>query len=229
MPERPAHIPRYTLALLTGAVACLVLALAWPRLQASVRFLPVDTALAKYRESRTIDSAQLDALAERAERAIAAHDHYRYYEGLSELRLLAGNDMQRPYWQRRGQLEQSLSAAEEVVGRAPARPRAWLRIGRIRAALGQPPETVVAAWKLSVLTGRVEPRLMPVRLELGFRYLGALDGEARALLRDQLVLGWSIQQRQVLALIEEGTLAPAAVRELLSGTHPAILAGMEGL
>lgn len=35
---------RYTLILLIGVVACLLLALSWPRLKASLRYLPVDTA-----------------------------------------------------------------------------------------------------------------------------------------------------------------------------------------
>jgi hypothetical protein len=229
MPERPAQLSRYALALLTGMAACLLLALAWPRLQASVRYLPVDTALSAYRAGSDIDPAQLDPLAERAEAAIAAHGHHRYFDGLSELKLLAGGDMRRPYWQRRQRLEESLAAAGGAVHRAPARPRTWLRIARLRAALGYPADQVIEPWTMSVLTGRVEPTLMLTRLQLGFRYFGALGGEATGLLRDQLLLAWSVAPREVRSALEDGALDSGLVRQLLGDGDPGILAGGDPL
>lgn len=225
-PAKPLFF-RYTLVLIIAVTAVVLLSLSWPRLQASLRYLPVDTALSKYRESRQVNTQQLDGLIERAREAIALHDQYRYREGLSELQILSGQDVTKPYWQRRQVLEQSISSALEVVERAPVKPRTWLRIARTRAFLGYPRDEVMPAWKMSVLTGRVEPTLMLLRLELGFRYFNGLDRESRLLLRDQAVLTWAVHRRGVLQRLETGSLDIGLMRELLSGRNPDIIAAME--
>ncbi len=227
MTEKSPLLSRYFLISVVAVSAIVLLSLSWPRLQASLRYLPVDTALSKYRESGTIKPEQLDALLERAGEAIALHDHYRYWDGLSELEVLGGGDMARPYWQRRQMLEQSISSAGEVVRRAPARPRAWLRIARLREFLGYSHDQIIPAWKMSVLTGRVEPTLMLVRLELGFRYFAGLDDESLALLRDQVVLTWAVQKKQLLDALKDGSLEIGLMREILSNDYPDIIKAME--
>jgi len=218
---------RYMLIVLIGMLASILLVLAWPRMFASLRYLPVDTAISKYWESQVVDSAQLEGLIARAEESIALHDHYRYWDGLSELHILNAQDMDKPFWKRRQELEQSISAAEEVVRRAPAKPRTWLRIARTKAFLAYPAEQVVAALKMSVLTGRVEPTLMLARLELGLRYLSSLDQEAIGLLRDQAVLSWTIHQHAMIKYIKAGAIDLDLLREVLSVNNPSIIAEME--
>ena len=68
---------RYSLILVIGVTAGLLLALSWPRLKASVRYLPVDTAISNYWETREFDRDQLDGLINRAEQSLELHDHYR--------------------------------------------------------------------------------------------------------------------------------------------------------
>ena len=114
---------RYFITLIIGMMAFALFMLSWPRLQASIRFLPVDTAISNYSETRDIDSAQLPGLISRAEQAISIHDHYRYWDGLSELQILRGRDMSQTIWVRRQALEDSITAAEEALKRAPANPR----------------------------------------------------------------------------------------------------------
>ncbi len=222
-----SKMSRYTLILIIGVSALILLSLSWPRLRASLRYLPVDTAISKYWETREADTGQLDALIVRAQESIALHDHYRYWGGLSELQILSGQDMAKPYWQRRQVLEQAIVSATEVVERAPAKPRAWLRIARTRAFLGYPPAEIIPAWKMSILTGRVEPTLMVVRLELGVRYFNGLDDEAVLLLRDQAVLTWAVHRREVLKRLGNGSLDIALMREVLAGRHADIIAEME--
>jgi len=227
MPQGTSRIRTYALVVLAGLCAVVVLMLSWPRLQASLLFLPVDTALSQYHETRQIEPAQADALAGRAREALAKYDHYRYWEGLSELQVLASQDADKPYYQRRQILEQAVVAATEAVKRAPARPRTWLRIARARAALGRPGVDVIQAWKMSVLTGRVEPTLMLARLKLGFRFHVVLDNDLVNLLRDQTVLTWSVQKRSFMESMDSGSLDPGLVRGILSGFHPDIIAEME--
>jgi hypothetical protein len=47
-------------------------------------------------------------------------------------------------------------------------------MARTAAFLGHPRDGIIAAWRMYVLTGRVEPPLMRVRLKLGFYYYPAL-------------------------------------------------------
>ena len=218
---------RFSLVLLVAATACLLLALSWPRLSASVRYLPVDTAMSSYWDGTEFDYTQLDGLINTAEQAIAIHDHYRYWDGLSELYIIAGGDLQRSFWQRREALKKSISTAGEVVQRAPAKPRSWLRIARAMEFLAYPPEEIISALKMSILTGRVEPTLMLIRLELGLRQLSELDREALSLLRDQAVLTWTVQQRPMLKRIRDGSISSALLRKLLVDHQPGVLAEME--
>ena len=222
-----SRLSQYTLVLVIGVSAFILLSLSWPRLRASLRFLPVDTAISKYWDTREADTGQLDALIERAREAIALHDHYRYWGGLSELQILSGQDMSKPNWQRRQALEQAVLSATKVVERVPAKPRAWLRVARAGAYLGYPVEQVIPAWKMSILTGRVEPTLMLSRLELGLVYFGGLDDEALLLLRDQAVLTWAVHRREVLKRIKNGSLNIDVLREVLTARHPEIVAEME--
>ncbi len=226
MPAK-APLSRYALVLIAAVTVVVLLSLAWPRLQASLRYLPVDTALSKYWQTRQPDKPQLPGLIERAQQAIGLYDHYRYWEGLSALQLLSGQDQDMPYWQRRQMLKQSIASALEVVQRAPAQPQAWLRIARTRAFLGAAAEDILPAWKMSVLTGRVEPTLMLARLELGFGYYGLLDEESLALLRDQTVLTWAVQPRGLVQSLQSGRLDIGLLRNLLEGRQAGMLVDME--
>jgi hypothetical protein len=218
---------RYTLILVAGVSAAFLLSLAWPRLRASVSYLPVDTAISNYWKSGETDAAQIDGLVKRARETIAIHDHYRYFAGLSEIEILAGGDKNRSLWQRRQALEDAITAATEVVRRAPATPRAWLRIARAKEFLAYPAEQLIPPLKMSILTGRVEPVLMLTRLELGLRHLPALDEEAVRLMRDQALLCWAIDQRSMLRRMKSGSLGIEWLRAVLAGNNPDVIAEME--
>ena len=218
---------RYTLILIVGITAGLLLALSWPRLRASIRYLPVDTAMSNYWKTREFDNAQLKGLIERAEEAIALHDHYRYWDGLSELQILSSQDMSQSFWSRREALEKSITAATEVVKRSPSKPRSWLRMARAKEFLAHPDEEFIPALKMSILTGRVEPTLMLTRLELGLRHLPDMDADMHRLLRDQAVLTWTIQQRAMIKRIKSGNLNLDLLREVLSNNNQAIISEIE--
>jgi len=220
------HMHRYVLILCAAIFAIVLLSLSWPRFKASVHYLVVDAAIENYWETNEINSSQLDALIIRTREAIAMHDHYRYWEGLSQLQTLSGMDEDKPYVARRQVLEQSLVSAEEVVRRAPARPDTWLRIARTSAFLGKPQQEVTAAWLMSVLTGRVEPTLMPLRLELGFRNYESLDNKSLILLRDQLLLTWRLHRRSVVERLVSGAIEFDRVKALLADYNRDVLAEM---
>jgi hypothetical protein len=92
-----------TLLALVALLALSTLALAWPRMKASYRFIPVDLAIERYQESREIPSHRMRTLIGFARQAIEWNDHYRYREGLSFLHYLRGLDIYTPALERRGE------------------------------------------------------------------------------------------------------------------------------
>ena len=146
---------------------------------------------------------------------------------MSELKILSRQDKSRSIWQRRQDLEDSILAAEEVVKRAPAKPHMWLRIATAKELLVYPSKQIIPALKMSILTGRVEPTLMLTRLELGLRLLPAMDEEAIGLLRDQAVLTWTTNKKQMLKRIKSGSLSLVSLRAVLSKNYPAIMSEIE--
>ncbi len=225
-PNRNRTVMRLLLGVLVLAVAAASLGLAWPRLQASYVYLPVDTALARYFASREIPSRQLEPLVAQTRRSLEILDHYRYWEGLSLLHYLRAVDPATPRWERLPSLRRALRAATESVRRAPANPRAWLMMAQVRAHLREPEAQVLPPLRMSILTGRVEPPLMLARLELGYRYQPGLDAETSALLRDQTLLAWRVDPRGLARAMREGRVDFERVRALLEGRTD-VIAEME--
>ncbi len=213
--------------LLVAAAALFTLSLSWPRLQASLLYLPVDTAISHYWDSRETPSQQLQGLQQRAEKSIAIYPHYRYWDGLSLLYFLQGGDSSKPLNERRQAFERAIDAATVSLGRAPSQPRAWFRIASARAWLKYPPQEVIAALKMAVYTGRVDPSLFMARLTLGLSYLPMMDQEGIGLMRDQALLAWQLQPRQVTAALKNNTLLITRMEYLLAGAHSNVLTEME--
>jgi hypothetical protein len=122
-----------------------------------------------------------------------------------------------------------VKAGEESVRRAPAKPRAWLRIARLRAYLGQADAQVIAPLKMSILTGRVEPTLLLSRLQLAYDYLPRLDPETRSLLRDQTVMAWRVNERSFRDYLRDGRIDIESVRGVLGNADAATLSEMEAV
>ena len=221
--QKKSRLKPLLLVLLIAILATFLLSLAYPRLHASLLYLPVDTAINRYDDTQQVNNAQLTGLQQRAQESIAIHPHYRYHDGLSVLFYLQAIDQQRPLFERQQAFEASIEAAEASLDKAPAQPRTWLRIAQARSWLRYSPEQVIDALAMSIYTGRVEPSLLMTRLDMGFTYLPRMDGEATALLRDQLVLAWQMMPRDITRGIKSGSLDWVPVESLLSDSHPDLL------
>jgi len=222
-----AKTSRYLSLTLVGLVAISVLALAGPRLLASYRYLPVEIALQRYFSTRVIPSDRLPVLMGFAARAIRFHDHYRFHDGLSLLYLLRATDINTPALERIDDYRSCETEAAAALERAPAQPDVWLRLATVRWILHDEPEAILTPWKMSIFTGRTDSILFARRIEIGLAYREAMDAEATAMLRDQLLLAWRAQPgavMQVLALRDSGLVV---TRELIKNTDPAALAKME--
>ena len=80
---------------------------------------------------------------------------------------------------------------------------------------------------MAVYTGRVDPSLFMARLLLGMYYLPGMDQEGIALMRDQALLAWQHQPREVTKALKSGALPFSQIEYLLIGAHSDVLAEME--
>lgn len=222
--------PRLALYFKAGAVlavSAVVLLLAWPRLQASLHFIPVDRAIQNYYQTHEIPSERLPVLIRFADEANAWLDHYRHYDGISVLHLLRAVDLQTPALERVSEYRLAGAAAVASLERAPAQPATWMRLATIRWTLHDEPEAVLTPWKMSIFTGRTDSSLYGQRVDIGYAHRDYLDDEGLAMLRDQLLLSWRLQAGTLVGVLARRDPELAVTRELLSATHPVALAEME--
>jgi hypothetical protein len=210
-----------------ASIALFVLALSWPRLQASVRYLPVDIAINRYFQDRQIPSDRLEVLIRFASEAIAYHDHYRYHDGLSLLHYLRGLDINTPALQRRDAYRTAEAEAVTTLQHDPAQPSSWMRLANIRWILHDEPENIIGPWKMSIFTGRMDSTLISQRAGTGLAHRQAMDHEAEAMLRDQLLLAWRLQPSTFIKVLSRRDPTLSLTRELVQNTDPAALEEME--
>ena len=223
----PARIHPYLLLLAVALLAITVLALAWPRLQASLHYLPVERAIERYWLEGSIAADRMQGLQQRALESAETHSHQRYWEGLNLLYFVQANDDNASLHQRRSAFEQSIEAADRSLALAPVQPRLWLRKAHALNWLSFNPQQALTALKMSIYTGRVEPMLLLSRLYLGYSRMPAMDKESKNLLRDQTLLAWQMRRSEMVRALKRDELTMVRIRSLLENTHPDVLADME--
>jgi hypothetical protein len=212
---------------LAAVLAVLLLALAWPRLRAALIYLPVNAAIERYYIDGEPPLAALAGLQQRAERSVALHSHQAYWSGLALLYYLQALDGAQPLAAQREAYERSIAAADRSLALAPVQPRTWLFRGLAQNWLSFRDAGVIDSFKMSVYAGRVEPGLLLTRLRLGYARLGQLDEEARGLLRDQTMLAWRLQPREVTLALKRGELDLARVANLFGPADADVLQEMK--
>ena len=208
-------------------VALSVLALSWPRLKASIRYRPVDIAIARYHTDQQIPSDRLAVLINFTKQAIDYHNHYRYHDGLSQLHYLRALDVYTPALERREAYRLAETEAASSLQQAPAQPSVWLRLATVRWILHDEPEAIIQPWKMSIFTGRTHSSLFANRVEIGLAQREFMDQEAVAMLRDQLLLAWRTRPGTLIRVLARRDPQLAITSMLLTGTDPSALEEME--
>jgi len=212
---------------LVTLMAISVIMLALPDFRASYRYLPVEFALERYYSSREIPSDRIDVLADFANQSVVLQDRYRYHNGLSQLYLLRAIDMYTPALERRPAYRRAEQESIESLRANPAQPGTWLLLTRIRWILHDEPDDIIAAWKMSIFTGRTASNLITERVEIGIAHRGYMDQEGVALLRDQLLLAWRMQPGTLMRALHRRDHNLAITRGLIEDSDPAALQEME--
>ncbi len=218
---------RISLLLLTALLGIALLTLSFPRLRASIVFLPVETALRNHWGIRPISQDRFPSLIDAARSSLEIHETDQYWQGLGWMQYLYGISLGYDTEQAKGSFLLARQAFETELKSSPAQPAEWLRLGWIYALLRYPSQEVIEAWNMSVYTGRVEHHLLLNRLELGLRYADFFDEDDLALLRDQLLLAWQYKRREMKKAIASGTVNLKTIRGLIYRDRPEILEEME--
>ena len=218
---------RFGFMALVALVSVTVLYLSYPRLVASVRYLPVDRALDRYYADNLIPTDRLTVLIRFANEAIGRNDHYRYRDGLSQLHYLRALDVQTPARERRAAYRSAEAEAMESLRLAPAQAAVWLRLATIRWILRDESKTIIEPWKMSVFTGRTHSTLYTRRVEIGLAFLDQLDGEGRAMLRDQVRLAWKLYPGGLMQVLSRRDPGLRRMQNLLAGADPKLITEME--
>ena len=221
-----ARFPRLLIIASISLLSIAVVALAWPRFQASFRYLPVDIAIKRYYAVQQIASDRLPSLVDFAEQALVYHENYRYRDGLSQLHYLRALDPYTPALERRPAYRQAEKEAMISLQQAAAQPSTWLRMATIRWILHDEPEFIIAPWKMSIFTGRTHSSLLAPRVEMGLAHYQFMDDEAVAMLRDQLLLAWRARASSLIPVLARRDRNLAVTRKLLASTDPLALAEM---
>jgi len=212
---------------LVTVLAIILLALAWPRLKASLHYLPVQAAIDRYWIDRKKAVEQMGGLQQRARESAQMHAHQRYWEGLNLLYLLQASAPGISLSEQREAYDQSILAADLSLALAPVQPRLWMRKAQALNWSSFTSGPAIDAFKMSVYTGRVEPQLFMARLQLGYGRLNAMDDEARGLLADQTQLAWEMRRNDLLRALKRNQLSQSRVEFLLWDTHEDVLAELE--
>ncbi|MDT8320247.1 MAG: hypothetical protein RQ826_06925 [Xanthomonadales bacterium] len=220
-----AQIVLFTVAV---SLALIVLAMAWPRLQAALEYLPVEAAIDRYHLDGQVPLDSLENLLDRARRSIEQHPQSRYWNGLAVLSYLQALDDRAPLARRREAFEQTTQAARQSLLLAPVQPRTWLYLALAQSSLSFRGADSIAPLKMSIYTGRVEPALLLSRLQLAYARFAQLDEEARGLLRDQTLLTFRLKPREFIGSVKAGDIDFQRVSSLLGPVAPGVLQEMEG-
>ena len=218
---------RLPLLLLATILGIALLTLSLPRLRASIAYLPADTALRNHWGPRPISKQRFPGLIAAASESIDILDDSQYWYGLAWLQYLYVESLGFDTHEGKQMLQLSQRSFETLLKSSPVLPREWLRLAWIHWALDHPASEVIDAWRMSVQTGRAEHHLFLSRLNLGLDYVDILEEDDRALLRDQLLLTWKYQRREMEKSIASDTLDFKTILGLIYRDAPEVLAEIE--
>lgn len=212
-------------ALAALALGLLLVAAALPRTAATILQAQGEDALAALGRGERVSHARLaTAIADRRG-ALDWHDNADVHADLGALNLARASDASLPPPVRAAFLDAALRQLREGLALGPARPYAWMQLAEASLMRYGAQARLDAPLRLSLMTGRYEPRLIMRRVELGFFADRLLQNPTQAAIRDQVRLATGSAPRP-LAEFARRRYALGWIRTALSG-EPAALRRFE--
>lgn len=224
--SEPAWRGRLAGVALSVVMGGALLAMAPARFQSELFLLQADGVISTAEAGNAVPEDVLAAASRQAveEAGRGFSDHAADLAGRSQVLLALYQGTETP--EGRATLVAARDSLRQALVDAPLAPYDWHRLAYVEYALHRFHEAV-AAWYMSVRTGRFDMVLMPVRFESGLVFYPYMDIRSRQAFAEQVRLyaGWNLH-----ALIEQGLRLNAieAIRPFLV-SQPAILAEFDRL
>jgi hypothetical protein len=195
-----ADLPRIQ-AFALPAAALAVLALAAPRLTASLWELRPAAYLDSLSAKVALTGQQLNVIKPELQQALAVIETAHGFESLAMVNLRLARLADMPQERRTVLLEEAKRAIRSGLAYGCGNPYAWLNLALIEKQLGKEPKAVIDAVAMSILTGRADAGLYLDRLDLALNFYSAADDEAKSLIAQQLRLAWKHRRKEILKLV----------------------------
>lgn len=218
---------RRVVGVVTGLGAALLIAVAVPRLFASLTVLPSATTLNRLQSLKPVDTEDLQRLVRNQRRALVWRADGRTWTdlGLAQLLLAERFGDGDPRSQRR--FSAARQALIEGLSVAPANPFAWSRLAYAEAILSGWSERAVSALRMAFLTGPYEPRLLWPRLRLALAAWQHIEPSDQEMVLHQLRQAWAADPEALTTLVTQQGQVDLA-RSALAGS-PSDLRAFETL
>lgn len=194
---------RRAVGVVTALAAALLIALAFPRLLASVTVLPSAPTLNRLQSLKPVKTADLERLVRNQSRALVWQAGGRTWTDLGLAQLLLAERLGHDDPRGRDLFAAARQALTEGLSVAPANPFAWSRLAYAEAVLAGWSEAATSALRMAFITGPYEPRLLWPRLRLALSawpHVGPADQE---MISYQLRQAWSADPEALTALVSE--------------------------
>lgn len=193
--------------------------MALPRVRASLNHVPVDSAIDKLNNNKTLSDAKLAELIATAQTSIELHDNPRYWEDLSALFFYRA--------QQQGlsatALKQARHSMEQSLLRAPANAYLWYRLATVDILMQQPADKTAKKLMMSIMVGPNESRYLIPRLSFCLMLFSAFTEHDFDGIRSQVLTAWSLSPPLFLKQIAVNHQYMKTITLLLKDQHPAVL------
>ncbi len=218
---------RRTVGVVTGLGAALLIALAVPRLLASLTVLPSAPTLNRLQSLGPVETADLQRLVRNQRRALVWLAGGRTWTDLGLAQLLLAERLGGADPSSQQLFAGARQALREGLSVAPANPFAWSRLAYAEAVLSGWSESATAALRMAFITGPYEPRLLWPRLRLALAAWPHVQPGDQEMILHQLRQAWAADPEALTAMVSQQDQADAA-RTALAGS-PADLRAFENL
>jgi hypothetical protein len=208
---------RRAVGVVTGLGAALLIALALPRLLASLTVLPSAPTLSRLQSLEPVDTTDLQRLVRNQRRALVWQASGRTWTDLGLAQLLLAERLGDEDPRSQPRFSAARQALIEGLSVAPANPFAWSRLAYAEAVLSSWSERAASALRMAFITGPYEPRLLWPRLRLALAAWPYIPPADQEMVLHQLRQAWTADPEALTALVSKQNQVDLA-RTALAGS-----------
>ena len=214
----------FVLSILLVSISLLFVAL--PRFRASMNHIPVDTVIDRLNARQKLNVDKIPGLIDITLVSIDLNDNVRYWDDLTTL--LFFQITKKGEFSSTGKLflGKAKKAVEESLIRSPSNAFLWYRLAVIKTFQHAPPEKIVEALLMSVMTGPHEPGFMLNRLRFCLMFFSSFNQDDLSLLTSQVLAVWNMSEKDFVKIIQQDLETMDNISMLLKNTQPQILEEM---